>query len=92
VVTANKSRKNHQQEVIQKAMKSDHLNKRLARENFNFTDLPYLQLASVESFMHQAKEETDESKQIFILLFHKTDFVVTFCMNKTYPALSFHSI
>ncbi len=49
-------------------MKSEHLNKRLARENCNFTDLPYLQLASVESFMHQTKEESDESKLSFFSL------------------------
>lgn len=62
VVTASKSRKKHQQEIIHKALQADQMNKKIARENFFFTNLAYLQLASYEPFLHQSKEEQDEGK------------------------------
>lgn len=60
VVTASKSRKKHQQEIIHRALEADQLNKRIARENFNFTNLGYLQYASFEPFLYQSKEEPEE--------------------------------
>jgi hypothetical protein len=64
-VTATKSRKKHQQEVISKALQNDKLNKKIARENFNFSDLSFLHFASYEPLLHQNKEEPEESKAFF---------------------------
>ena len=61
MVTATKSRKKHQQEVISKALQNDKLSKKIARENFNFSEISYLQYASYEPLLHQTKEEPEES-------------------------------
>jgi hypothetical protein len=42
-------------------MQADQQNKKIARENFNFSDLGFLQYASYEPILHQPKEETEES-------------------------------
>lgn len=68
VVTASKSRKKHQQEILHKALEADKMNKRMAREMYNFTDLNYLQHASIEPFMHQSKEENEEGKLFVFIL------------------------
>jgi hypothetical protein len=59
-VTASKSRKKHQQEIYYKALEADQLNKKAAREKFNFTNLNYLHYASFEPFLFQSKEEPEE--------------------------------
>lgn len=61
-MTASKSRKKHQQEIMQRAIQADEMNKKVAREKFYFTNLNYLQSASYEPLMHQTKEDTDEGK------------------------------
>ncbi len=60
VVTASKSRKKHQQEIIQRALEADELNKKIAREKFLLTSFNYLQSASYEPLMHQTKDEPEE--------------------------------
>ena len=60
-MTATKSRKKHQQKVISKALQNDKLNKKIARENFNFSDISFLHFASYEPLLHQTKEEPEES-------------------------------
>lgn len=59
-MTASKSRKKHQQEIMQRAIQAEELNKKSAREKFFFTNLNYLQCASYEPLMHQTKEEQEE--------------------------------
>ncbi len=61
-MTASKSRKKHQQEIIQKALQADEVNRKKAREKFKITDIAYLQSASYEPFLHQTKEEPEEGK------------------------------
>lgn len=62
VVTASKSRKKHQQEVVYKAFQADIISRKTARESFKFTNLGYLQHAAYEPLMHQPKEENDDGK------------------------------
>ncbi len=61
VVTANKSRKKHHQEVVYKAFQTDLIARKLARERFLFTNLSYLAHAAYEPQMYQTKEDSDES-------------------------------
>lgn len=70
VVTASKSRKKHQQEKIYKALEADQLNKKIARENYFFTNLGYLQYASFEPFLFQSKEEPEEGTYSNLTLFY----------------------
>ena len=49
-------------------MQADQQNKKIARENFNFSDLGFLQYASYEPILHQPKEETEESLSNFVLI------------------------
>jgi protein unc-80 len=71
VVTASKSRKKHQQEILFKAMQADQLNKKIERENFKFTNINYLQHASYEPFLHQSKEEQEDGKLLILFFFRK---------------------
>ncbi len=59
VVTASKSRKKHQQEILHKALQTEEQSKRIARENFTLTNLPFLQCASFEPLLHQNREEDE---------------------------------
>ena len=81
-MTASKSRKKHQQEIIYKALEADQLSKKTARENFNFTNLNYLHYASFEPFLFQSKEETEEGKFILgneiIFVFFSPFFYLSF--------------
>lgn len=74
VVTASKSRKKHQQEILHKALEADKMNKRVARELFNFSDLNYLHNASFEPFLYQSKEEVEEGKLYYLLYILILDF------------------
>lgn len=72
VVTASKSRKKHQQEKIYKALEADQQNKKIARENYFFTNLNYLQHASFEPFLFQSKEEPEEGMCLLVAFFARS--------------------
>ena len=82
VVTASKSRKKHQQEILHKALEADKMNKRMAREMYNFSDLNYLQHASFEPLMHQSKEEAEEGKLFNNSYYSPNFFIGFFCFIK----------
>ncbi|CAF0992403.1 unnamed protein product [Rotaria sordida] len=60
VVTASKTRKKHQQELIHSALMAEETSKRVARENFAMSTVPMLQSASFEPLLHQPRDEEEE--------------------------------
>ncbi|CAF3737280.1 unnamed protein product, partial [Adineta steineri] len=60
VVTASKTRKKHQQELIHSALMAEETSKRVARENFAMSTVPILQSASFEPLLHQPRDEEEE--------------------------------
>ncbi|UJR28934.1 hypothetical protein I4U23_010152 [Adineta vaga] len=60
VVTASKTRKKHQQELIHSALMAEETSKRVARENFTMSTVPMLQSASFEPLLHQPRDEEEE--------------------------------
>ncbi|CAF4726018.1 unnamed protein product, partial [Rotaria socialis] len=60
VVTASKTRKKHQQELIHSALMAEETSKRVARENFAMSTVSMLQSASFEPLLHQPRDEEEE--------------------------------
>ncbi|CAF3810181.1 unnamed protein product, partial [Didymodactylos carnosus] len=60
VVTASKTRKKHQQELLHTALLAEETSKRVARENFAMSNVPILQSASFEPLLHQQRDEDEE--------------------------------
>ncbi|CAF0812442.1 unnamed protein product, partial [Didymodactylos carnosus] len=61
VVTASKTRKKHQQELLHTALLAEETSKRVARENFAMTNVPILQSASFEPLLYQQRDEDEEA-------------------------------
>lgn len=61
-MTASKTRKKHQQELIHSALMAEETSKRVARENFTISNVQMLQMASFEPLLHQPRDEEEEGE------------------------------
>ena len=78
MVTASKTRKKHQQELIHAALMAEETSKRVARENFAISTVPMLQLASFEPLLHQPRDDEEEGRDEDLLFSMKISFVGLF--------------
>ncbi|CAF1561919.1 unnamed protein product, partial [Adineta steineri] len=60
VVTASKTRKKHQQELIHSALMAEEINKRVATEKLSVSSVPILQSTSFEPFLYESRDEEEE--------------------------------